>query len=198
MQGIIWWYALVKCSSLSILLLSKQWRSPTSQTVTFWFRRLKPSYPLPGFEHVGGQRGQDYARLPDSAHPGTAFLALVRAWLTKWVGCVPGRKTATTVTWTAMQGCGVHVQGGVHGIVKYWWLCKAVSNLRGNSNIERLRELQMDTLEERRKRGDLVQAYRLLSGKDNIFPFTWFQLCQPRWRVLGQLTAKGMPWTTCS
>jgi ribonuclease P/MRP protein subunit RPP40 len=57
---------------------------------------------------------------------------------------------------------------------------KAVSNLRGKSYMERLRELEMDTLEERRKRGDLVQAYRVISGKDNVSPATWFQFCQPR------------------
>ena len=57
---------------------------------------------------------------------------------------------------------------------------KAVSNLRGKSYVERLRELEMDTLDERRKRGDLVQAYRVLSGKDNVSPATWFQFCQPR------------------
>ena len=57
---------------------------------------------------------------------------------------------------------------------------KAVSNLRGKSYSERLIELEMDTLEERRKRGDLVQAYRVISGKDNVSPATWFQFCQPR------------------
>ena len=37
---------------------------------------------------------------------------------------------------------------------------RAVTNLKGRTYEERLRELQLDTLEERRKRGDLLQAYR--------------------------------------
>ena len=57
---------------------------------------------------------------------------------------------------------------------------KAVSNLRGKSYVERLTELEMDTLEERRKRRHLVQAYRVISGKDSVLPATWFQFCQPR------------------
>lgn len=61
---------------------------------------------------------------------------------------------------------------------------KAVSNLRGKSYVERLRELEMDTLEERRKRGDLLQAYRILSGKDNVSPATWFQ-CDSKARKRG-------------
>ena len=57
---------------------------------------------------------------------------------------------------------------------------KAVTNLQGRTYEERLRELGMDTLEERRRRGDLLQAYRVLTEKDNVSPATWFQLCQPR------------------
>ena len=57
---------------------------------------------------------------------------------------------------------------------------KAVSNLKGRTYEERLRELGMDTLEERRNRGDLLQAYKVLTKKDNVSAETWFQLCQPR------------------
>ena len=62
--------------------------------------------------------------------PGTAFLALVGAWLTEWVGCVLGRKAGNTVAWTAMQG-----MGGTCSL-RCSWACKvlvAVSTLRGKS-----------------------------------------------------------------
>ena len=42
---------------------------------------------------------------------------------------------------------------------------KAVSNLKGRNYEDRLRELNLETLDKRRKRGDLKQAYRVLSRK---------------------------------
>ena len=56
---------------------------------------------------------------------------------------------------------------------------KAVSNLKGRNYEDRLRELNLETLEERRKRGDLIQAYRVLSGKADVDPNIWFTLYQP-------------------
>ena len=56
---------------------------------------------------------------------------------------------------------------------------KAVSNLRSQNYEDRLQELGMDTLVERRKRGDLVTAYKVHSGKDNIDPATWFKTFEP-------------------
>ena len=55
-----------------------------------------------------------------------------------------------------------------------------VTDLRGNTYEERLAELGMVTLEKRRERGDLIQAYKTLSGKDQVDPHTWFQCVQPR------------------
>ena len=49
-----------------------------------------------------------------------------------------------------------------------------VTNLRGRSYEERLAELEMVTLEKRRLRGDLIQAYKVLSGKDDVNASTWF------------------------
>ena len=37
----------------------------------------------------------------------------------------------------------------------------------------------MDTLVERRKRGDLLMAYRVFSREDNVDPSTWFQTLEP-------------------
>ena len=56
---------------------------------------------------------------------------------------------------------------------------KAVSNLKGRNYEDRLRELTLETLEERRTRGDLIQAYRVLSGKADVDPNIWFTLYQP-------------------
>ena len=39
-----------------------------------------------------------------------------------------------------------------------------VSNLRGSTYEEKLAELGMVTLEKRRLRGDLIQAYKIISG----------------------------------
>ena len=50
-----------------------------------------------------------------------------------------------------------------------------MSNLRSKSYGDRIQEQGLDTLEERRKRGDLLMAYRVFSGKDNMDPSTWFK-----------------------
>ena len=50
-----------------------------------------------------------------------------------------------------------------------------VSNLRGRTYEERLAELGMVTLKTRRKRGDLIQAYKVLSGKDDVDAGIWFR-----------------------
>ena len=50
-----------------------------------------------------------------------------------------------------------------------------VSNMRGKSYEERLIEANMTTLETRRHRGDLIQMFRIMSGKDDVSPDTWFQ-----------------------
>lgn len=55
-----------------------------------------------------------------------------------------------------------------------------VTNLKGKWYEERLAEMGMITLEERRRRGDLVQMYKVLSGKDKVDYRRWFELAQPR------------------
>ena len=56
---------------------------------------------------------------------------------------------------------------------------KAVSNLMGRTYEKRLQELHMDTLVERRTRGDFLQTYRVVTNKDNVDPTTWFIMYQP-------------------
>ena len=51
-----------------------------------------------------------------------------------------------------------------------------VSNLQGKSYEERLAELGMVTLETRRKRGDMIQTFKIMSGTDDVRPETWFTL----------------------
>ena len=50
-----------------------------------------------------------------------------------------------------------------------------VTNLQGRTYQEKLAELGMVTLEERRRRGDLVQMFRTVIGKDKVNPAWWFQ-----------------------
>ena len=55
-----------------------------------------------------------------------------------------------------------------------------VTNLKGKGYEERLAEMGMITLGERRRRGDLVQMYKVLTGKDKVDYRRWFELAQPR------------------
>ena len=64
-----------------------------------------------------------------------------------------------------------------------------VTDLRGISYEKRLAELGMVTLDFRvtipsslqsLERGDLIQAYKVLSGKDRVDASKWFSFAQPR------------------
>ena len=55
-----------------------------------------------------------------------------------------------------------------------------VTNLKGRTYQEKLTEMNMVTLEARRQRGDLVQMYKILSGKDKVDYRNWFELATPR------------------
>ena len=45
---------------------------------------------------------------------------------------------------------------------------RMISGLKGKDYVEKCRELGLDTLEERRRKLDLVQAYKILTGKDKV------------------------------
>ena len=51
-----------------------------------------------------------------------------------------------------------------------------VTNFKGRTYEEKLAEAGMVTLEERRRRGDLLQAYRVFSGVDDVDPSLWFEM----------------------
>ena len=55
-----------------------------------------------------------------------------------------------------------------------------VTNFKGRTYEEKLAEAGMVTLETRRLRGDLLQAYRVLHGVDDVDPSKWFTMAQER------------------
>jgi hypothetical protein len=58
-----------------------------------------------------------------------------------------------------------------------------VSGLRGKNYEEKLQELGLQTLEERRIQADMVQVYKILNGKDKVNKDTWFKMMQDGERV---------------
>jgi ribonuclease P/MRP protein subunit RPP40 len=52
-----------------------------------------------------------------------------------------------------------------------------VTNMKGSYD-ERLAILGMRTLEDRRLRGDLIETYKILTGKSDVKYQTWFQLAK--------------------
>ena len=57
---------------------------------------------------------------------------------------------------------------------------KLVPGLRNKSYEERLKILGLTTLEERRVRGDMIETYKILTGKEDVNPNIFFQLAQVR------------------
>ena len=51
-----------------------------------------------------------------------------------------------------------------------------VSNIGKGSYREKLIKLNLTTLEERRWRGDMIQTWRIMTGKDRVSVGTWFDL----------------------
>ncbi len=58
-----------------------------------------------------------------------------------------------------------------------------ISNLKGHSYEERLRELGLTTLEERRHQTDILQTFKILRGFDRVNSDTWFQRVDTTGRV---------------
>ena len=51
-----------------------------------------------------------------------------------------------------------------------------VSNIARGTYEEKLKSLNLTTLEERRWRGDMIQTWRIMTGKDRVEVETWFDL----------------------
>jgi hypothetical protein len=62
---------------------------------------------------------------------------------------------------------------------------KMVPSLKKLSYEERLGQLHLTTLETRRKRGDLIETYKLLNHKENIDYQQFFELDQPHYNLRG-------------
>ena len=57
---------------------------------------------------------------------------------------------------------------------------KLMTNLKSKTYEGRLKELGLTSLVERRKRGDLITMYRIMTGKDKVDPARWFTMTTPR------------------
>jgi hypothetical protein len=53
---------------------------------------------------------------------------------------------------------------------------KMVSGLRAESYEDRLKELEMDTLEERRLQADVAMVHRIMHKQNGLEPSTWFEM----------------------
>ena len=56
------------------------------------------------------------------------------------------------------------------------------SGMKGRSYLDKLKEVNLTTLEERRERGDMIQTFRIVQGLDNVEMGTWFQFANERER----------------
>ena len=61
-----------------------------------------------------------------------------------------------------------------------------VSGLRAASYEEKLAELGLTTLEERRVHLDMLQTYKILNGKDQVTKDTWFRMARDGQRATRQ------------
>ncbi|CAL4141407.1 unnamed protein product, partial [Meganyctiphanes norvegica] len=57
---------------------------------------------------------------------------------------------------------------------------RMVPGLKDKSYEERLKILELPSLEERRIRGDMIETYKILTGKEDVNPDTFFQMAPVR------------------
>jgi ribonuclease P/MRP protein subunit RPP40 len=65
-----------------------------------------------------------------------------------------------------------------------------VTNIRGSYE-ERLAVLKIRTLEERRTRGDMIETFKILTGKSVVSPETWFSLAKEKDGAVNTRATKG-------
>jgi ribonuclease P/MRP protein subunit RPP40 len=61
-----------------------------------------------------------------------------------------------------------------------------ISGLRATNFEEKLKELGISSLDERRKYLDMLQTYKVMTGKDNVERSTWFEMASSGQRATGQ------------
>ena len=57
---------------------------------------------------------------------------------------------------------------------------KLMTNLKSKTYDGKLKELGLTTLVERRRRGDMITMFRIMTGKDKVDPALWFRMPTPR------------------
>jgi hypothetical protein len=55
---------------------------------------------------------------------------------------------------------------------------KLIPDIRHKSYIERIKELQLMTLKQRRERIDIIQTYKIINQIDNVSPNDYFEFCE--------------------
>ncbi len=63
---------------------------------------------------------------------------------------------------------------------------RMISGLKATSYEEKLKELGISTLEERRKYLDMMKTYKVMTGKDNVERSTWFDMASSGQRARRQ------------
>jgi ribonuclease P/MRP protein subunit RPP40 len=61
-----------------------------------------------------------------------------------------------------------------------------ISSLRATNYEEKLKELGISSLDERRKYLDMLQTYKVMTGKDNVERSTWFNMASSGQRATRQ------------
>ena len=61
-------------------------------------------------------------------------------------------------------------------------MVRMLSDVRGETYEEKLKEIGMTTLKDRRTRGDMIETYKTLSGLNNVERDRWFQIQEERAR----------------
>ena len=54
--------------------------------------------------------------------------------------------------------------------------------MRSRNYVDKLKEVGLTTLEERKTRGDMIQTFRIIQGVDNVETGTWFTMANERER----------------
>ena len=54
-----------------------------------------------------------------------------------------------------------------------------LSNVRGKTYEERIKDAGLTTLRERRERGDVIEAFKTLNGINNVEKTDWFEIQEP-------------------